>query len=674
MTSPLSSNLAPFPSLPTSCEPCPQNSFSDEERASLGSTVHELPLKDSFLDKKPAAIPNLVRRSLRTSLLNKPSSESSSSSSQANFPIVSTLNPRSFASEKELEQCAHVAIETFSKLYPPEIVEACGGVQKFDKLKTVDQKHLTGLYGSVSEEAVTDPIMIGTNSDQRAFIILTFDVYNFEGKKIVEKVSEIFHNVRWIYECDYKPETWKKIHNDPCYKWDPGIEKWQGVHQIYGDIRSCYTMSVLQIAERIRMLLYGNSVMEPHCFNYEDSFYIKLWENYSQERSAAANKESQCLAKERINTRFFNVVLDIDDVLMSLSTYQQWMLTKTSSAQIAAFYMRKGSILSARDITHYVFPGVIEFIQLLCQIEDVKLSFFSAAHSSRNKPLVASLLKRSLGDKKYDKIRDNILIFSENHCCFRKKKLSAILQGPIEDAALIDNDPRNRAENEESNFLYAPPTFTGSFSKLELKQEKYDNKGKTKIKCFVNPVFVKKSISVNWKGEILKIRFWHKELKKFQEIDIDKVTEIELYDLLKPYMESYNFQIPSNRAILDKLYKFVEKHGGQTEKICHRANRIYLITALLFRALNQARSSNASLSSFLPRIHTEWNLGVFEVIKNEWMTDDELYLEGLEKLRSINPSLEFIHPHNYLEAARAPLNEAGQSFISNARKNEAFSL
>ncbi len=135
-------------------------------------------------------------------------------------------------------------------------------------------------------------------------------------------------------------------------------------------------------------------------------------------------------------------------------------------------------------------------------------------------------------------------------------------------------------------------------------------------------------------------------------------------------MESYNLQIPYDSAILDKLYKFVEKHGGQTKKICHRANRIYLITALLFRALNQARSSNASLSSCLPRIHTECG----EVIKNEWMTDDELYLEGLEKLRSINPSLEFIHPHNYLEAARAALNEDEQGFISDAIKNEAWSL
>lgn len=346
------------------------------------------------------------------------------------------------------------------------------------------------------------------------------------------------------------------------------------------------------------------------------------------------------------------------------------MFMKTSYNQIAAFYMRKGSILSAKNITHYVFPGVIELIQLLCQIEDVKLSFFSAAHSSRNKPFVASLLKLSLGDEKYNKIRDNIVIFSENHCCSRKKKLSAILKDPIEDTVLIDNDPSNRAENEENNFLYAPPTFTDSFSKLEFKQDKYDVKGKTRIKCFINS---SKQISADWHGEILKIRFWHKGLKKIQQIDVSKETEIELYDLLKPYMKLYNFQIPCNNAILDKLYKFVEKHGGQTEKICHRANRIYLITALLFRALNQARSSNASLSSFLPRIHTKWN-SACEVNKNEWMTDDELYLEGLEILRGINPSLEFIHPHNYLEAARTPLTEDEQSFISNAIKNEAWSL
>ncbi|HEV8052792.1 MAG TPA: hypothetical protein VGP47_09870, partial [Parachlamydiaceae bacterium] len=213
------------------------------------------------------------------------------------------------------------------------------------------------------------------------------------------------------------------------------------------------------------------------------------------------SEESQCLVKGR-PTRFFNVVLDINDVLATLTACPHWSFMKTSYAQTVAFYMRKGRILSANNITHYVFPGVVELIKLLSQIEDVKVSFFNADHKSRNEPFVASLLKLSLGDEKYNKIRDNVLIFSENHCCSRKKKLSSVLKDPIEDALLIDKDPSNRAEKEESNFLYAPPTNTGSFSKLEFKQEKYDSKGKTKIKCFINPSIIKKHISAYWRGEV----------------------------------------------------------------------------------------------------------------------------------------------------------------------------
>lgn len=151
-----------------------------------------------------------------------------------------------------------------SKLYPLAIVEACGGVQKFDELKTVDWHHLTGLHGSVNRKIVTEPIMIGVNRNQKEFIILTFDVYDSQGKKIADKISEVFHN-------------------DPCvYEWDHGVETWQGTHQIYGNIQAGCGMPVLKIAKRIKILLSGNSIFEPHRFNHGDASYIKLWNKNSQ--------------------------------------------------------------------------------------------------------------------------------------------------------------------------------------------------------------------------------------------------------------------------------------------------------------------------------------------------------------------------------------------------------
>lgn len=154
--------------------------------------------------------------------------------------------------------------QSFSKLYPTEIVKACGGIQRFDELKTVDCDHLTGFHGSVNSEVVTEPIMIGVNRDQRAFIILTFDVYDSQGTKIAKKVSEVFHNDSCVYE------------------WDHGIETWQGSYQIYGNHKAGSGMSVVKIAERIQILLSGKSVMEPHRFNYGDASYIKLWSKDSK--------------------------------------------------------------------------------------------------------------------------------------------------------------------------------------------------------------------------------------------------------------------------------------------------------------------------------------------------------------------------------------------------------
>jgi hypothetical protein len=101
--------------------------------------------------------------------------------------------------------------------------------------------------------------MIGINSNQRAFIVLTFDVFDSQGNKIAKKISEVFHD-------------------DPCvYLWDFGYKSWQGSYQIYGNIKAGCGMPVYKIAERIQMLLKDLTVTEPHRFNYGDASCIKLW-------------------------------------------------------------------------------------------------------------------------------------------------------------------------------------------------------------------------------------------------------------------------------------------------------------------------------------------------------------------------------------------------------------
>lgn len=123
----------------------------------------------------------------------------------------------------------------------------------------MDSKHFLWVSGTVKSKVVTDPIMTGINSNGRVFIILTFDVYDLQGKKIAKKVSEVFHDDPGVYE------------------WDFGVKSWQGSYRIYADSHAGHGMGIEKIAERIRILLNGGSIREPHRFNYGDESYIKLW-------------------------------------------------------------------------------------------------------------------------------------------------------------------------------------------------------------------------------------------------------------------------------------------------------------------------------------------------------------------------------------------------------------
>jgi len=92
-----------------------------------------------------------------------------------------------------------------------------------------------------------------------------------------------------------------------------------------------------------------------------------------------------------------NLVFDIDGVLAC---------NAIGSTKIAAFFLKKGAIITALK-THYVFPGVIELMQLLFQTENIKVSFFSSGDRQRNEIFVKQLLELALGQEGYRKIEKN---------------------------------------------------------------------------------------------------------------------------------------------------------------------------------------------------------------------------------------------------------------------------
>lgn len=148
--------------------------------------------------------------------------------------------------------------QCLSALYPSAIVEACGGAEHFNELKTLDWNYLWGLHGGVkNKEVVTEPIMVGINFNQRPFLILTFDVFDAEGKKVAKKVSEVFHN-------------------DPCvYEWNHGIETWCSSYEVHKERRTV-DVPVTKMAKQIIILLSGQSFKS---YGYVRSrvSYLKLW-------------------------------------------------------------------------------------------------------------------------------------------------------------------------------------------------------------------------------------------------------------------------------------------------------------------------------------------------------------------------------------------------------------
>lgn len=416
--------------------------------------------------------------------------------------------------------------------------------------------------------------------------------------------------------------------------------------------------------------------------------------SYTIETNESETKNEETLTILEAKTdRVFKVVLDIDDVLALLTTIP-CIDVKLSWKQVAAFFMRKGAILKAGNTTHYIYPGIIEFTKLLAKTNDILLSIFSSGWKWRNEPFTEALLIKAIGEKEYQAKKDQIRVFSVPDLVRQKKELSHVLKD-ITDSVLIDNDASNRARDydnkliEEKHFLYAPATITKDFLRLEFKEDKYDENGERDLKCILNASFRdydkrKKHIVAeywiapnrvtNWADydkmeKNWEINFWHEEEREYKKITLLKENEPELYKLLEPLKTSTaHTGLATNAPVTAALLQFVKKNGGQTKRICYKVNRIYLITAVLFRAIESARTTNTPLEDNLPRIELEYQKCSPRM--PEWAYEYKLYREGLKRLRGINPELTFITPKNYMAAATTPISVEEDCFLVDAIKCE----
>jgi len=193
--------------------------------------------------------------------------------------------------------------------------------------------------------------------------------------------------------------------------------------------------------------------------------------------------------------RTFDVVFDIDNVL-----------TDTSVGELdeIKFYQQKGFVLTAMA-THYIFPGVIEMMQRLFSMPDVRVSFYSAGSQNRNEAFVERLLERALGKEHYLKIKDGVQILSgikddggtdlivntKEKCDIQRQKYDLYIhdqtkslekvvgQGKnLENSVLIDDDESRITFGQEANYLFAPCLCTED---LKMKGTSYisDEQGQT---------------------------------------------------------------------------------------------------------------------------------------------------------------------------------------------------
>lgn len=385
-----------------------------------------------------------------------------------------------------------------------------------------------------------------------------------------------------------------------------------------------------------------------------------------------------------------HIVLDIDMVLA---------LHDGREAKYASFFLKKGAIFQAIK-THYIFPGVIEFLQLLFQDKDLKVSFFSSGIKRRNDIFVENLLRLALGEDRYETVKKDVLILSRNdlisigeeeeekeHALYgrrpgnnQKDLLKVLQEGELlENVILIDDDPSYAACGQVKNMLYVPPTMNYDFCSMEKEIEGYDENGFKNLKWEVLSIQEYNGYERNQVGSGKRIVFLQKE-EGLEVAFIDKDShEYVQKPLSEKQSQELNAFLSSSQKEDSYIYDLVTSLGGQAKKIRRGANRIYYAVGLLFTALERAKNEGNSVADVLFSLQFKKNIirsgnahtdREYEPIYYYMTRRDHFYLLGLEKLRQVNSNLELMHPKKYVECINSPLTEEEKAFLQDALDKE----
>lgn len=375
-----------------------------------------------------------------------------------------------------------------------------------------------------------------------------------------------------------------------------------------------------------------------------------------------------------------NLVFDIDGLLAC---------TEVTNVDHASFFMHKGVLLTAIK-THYVFPGVIELMQLVFQTEGVRVSFFSSGEQQRNDIFVEKLLTRALGKDRYEKIKPELKILSakdldkskeeQRDKQYRKykispghlnKDISKVLRecDSLHQVVLIEDDKSYIAGGQAENVLLVPETNRKKFEKLPLKSTVYTSDGFAPAS--ISLVLNGQKPGLGWKREVkngtsiilfqknnqYEVGFLNTVTNRYEQRTIPKE---ENADLIAHLDKVGTGQVPKEygSTSIDEHYASVSKivlsFNGKVNKIRRASNRIYYLTGLLFTALERAKVEKKPITEILFSLQFKQINDRYKPKFRAASRREELYLLGLEKLRTLNPSLSFITPQNYIHCIKLP--------------------
>lgn len=189
--------------------------------------------------------------------------------------------------------------------------------------------------------------------------------------------------------------------------------------------------------------------------------------------------------KRSFTTQNINIVFDIDDSIAT-GFYDDDFSKLEKRHSWVSIFKNKGLYLDAIK-PHIIHPGVIELIQLLDKMPNMRMSFFSGGAKERNQILVEKLLCLALGQKRYNSIQNKIKICSRTdlevsistldksqHESYgidhgnNKKNLKKILgeNDDLDWTVLIEDDLTYTYYGQEKNILKIPSAWDIHFSQM----------------------------------------------------------------------------------------------------------------------------------------------------------------------------------------------------------------